>query len=195
MLPRVVFLLIVWLPLRAAANDAALLQIHIVEGDGAVYSLGARATKGVTVQVTDETGKPVDGAMVSFRLPEDGPGGNFSNNSKTEIATTAADGRAGVWGMQWNKTAGAFEVHITAVKGQARAGTVCALYLREGPGPEAGSGSGHSGHKWLWVALVAAGAAGGAGIAARGAGSGSGSTVAAVSTVRIGTPTISLGHP
>ena len=191
MLRRWLFLLIVWSPVWAA-DDAALLQIHVLEGDGAVYGLGSRATKGVTVQVTDETGKPVDGATVSFRLPDDGPGGNFSNNSKTEIATTQADGRAGVWGMQWNKTAGAFEVHITAAKGQARAGTVCALYLREGQTPEAGSG--HGSHRWLWVALAAAGAAGGAGIAARGSSGGGGSTAAAVNTVRIGTPTISLGH-
>jgi hypothetical protein len=183
-------LLIAWLPAWAAADEAALLQIRIVEGDGFVYALGARATRGVTVQVTDETGKPVDGATVSFRLPDDGPGGAFSNGSKTEIVTTQADGRAGVWGMQWNRTAGSFEVHITAAKGPARAGTVCALYLREGAPPEGGSG--HASHKWLWIALAAAGAAGGAGFAARG--SGGNSSAAAVGAVRIGTPTITLGH-
>jgi hypothetical protein len=193
MLRCCVLLLIVWLPVWAAADEAALLQIHIIEGEGAVYALGARATKGVTVQVTDETGKPVDGATVSFRLPDDGAGGAFSNGSKTEIATTQADGRAGVWGMQWNRTSGAFELHITAAKGQARAGTVCGLYLREGQAPEAGSGH-SSNRKWLWIALAAAGAAGGAGVAARGSGAG-GSTGAAVSSVRIGAPTISLGHP
>ncbi|HEY4359631.1 MAG TPA: hypothetical protein VGN17_01620 [Bryobacteraceae bacterium] len=193
MLRRWLILLVAWLPARALANDPAVLQIRILEGDRSVYVLGGRATKGVTVQVTDETGKPVDGVTVSFRLPEDGPGGTFSNNSKTEIATTQADGRAGVWGMQWNKTAGTFEIRIAAVKGQARAGTVCSLYLREGQAPEVGSG--HGGHRWLWVALAAAGAAGGAGIAARGGAGSGGSPASAVNTVRIGTPTISLGHP
>jgi hypothetical protein len=142
------------------------------------------------VQVTDETGKPVDGATVSFRLPDDGPGGIFSNSSKTEIAMTQTDGRAGVWGMQWNRNAGAFEVRITAAKGAARAGIVCPLYLREGQAPEASSG--HSRHKWMWVALAAAGAAGAAGLAVRSASTSS--TVAAVNTVQIGTPSISLGH-
>ena len=48
----------------------------------------------------------------------------FSTGGRTEIAATHADGRAAVWGMQWNRTAGPFEIRITAVKGQARAGVV-----------------------------------------------------------------------
>ena len=113
----------------AAQNDPAILLIHIVEGEGAVYAIGSRATRGVTVQVTDETGKPVDSAAVSFRLPDDGPTGEFSSGMRTEIVPTGADGRANVWGMQWNRVTGPLEVRITAAKGEARAGTVCGLYL------------------------------------------------------------------
>jgi hypothetical protein len=80
----------------AAADDPAVLQIRIVEGEDAAYALGSRSTRGVTVEVTDESGKPVEGATVSFRLPEEGPGGAFANGSKTEIATSRPDGRAGV---------------------------------------------------------------------------------------------------
>jgi hypothetical protein len=188
---RCAILLAVWLPLEGAAADPALLQIHIVEGDGAVYSLGSRATRGVTVQVTDETGRPVEAATVSFRLPDDGPGGAFSNNSKNEIVTTQSDGRAGIWGMQWNRTAGSFEIRVTAAKGQARAGIVCPIYLRAGPAPE--TSSTHSSHKWAWIAVAAAGAAGAAGLALR---SGTSTTNTPVSsTLRIGAPTISIGHP
>jgi hypothetical protein len=188
--PRTILLL---LALPLFAHEPALLQIHIIEGDGAVYTLGSRATRGVTVQVTDETGKPVDTAAVSFRLPDDGPGGAFSNGSKTEIVTTQSDGRAGVWGMQWNRSAGALDLHITAAKGSARAGIVCPLYLRAGAAPEISSGGSH--RKWLWIALAAAGAAGAAGVAFKGGGSTSTSAApAAVNTVLIGTPTISLGH-
>ena len=68
--------------------------------------MGGRATRGLTVQVTDEAGKPVEGASVSFRLPDSGPAGTFASGSRTEIVTTGGDGRAGVWGMQWNRTAG-----------------------------------------------------------------------------------------
>ena len=59
-----VLLLLVLLPL-AAQSDPAILLIRIVEGEGAVYPIGSRATRGVTVQVTDETGRPVDRAAVT----------------------------------------------------------------------------------------------------------------------------------
>ena len=88
-----VFLFLLRLPL-AAQNDPAILLIRIVEGEGTVYPIGSRATRGVTVQVTDESGKPVDSAAVVFRLPQDGPTGTFSSGMQTEIVTTTADGRA-----------------------------------------------------------------------------------------------------
>jgi hypothetical protein len=176
-------------------QDPAILQIRVLEGDGAVYGLGARATRGVTVQVTDETGKPVDGAAVSFRLPESGPTGNFATGAKTEIATTRSDGRAGVWGMQWNRTAGAFEIRVTAVKGQSRAGTVCPQYLTDSPAVSSSTarlGPGHS-HKWLWI-LAGIGGAAAAGIAVTAAGGKAAATTPSTG-VTIGTPTIILGHP
>jgi hypothetical protein len=189
--------LALWLPLRAA--DPAVLQIRIVEGEGLAYGIGSRATRGITVQVTDEIGKPVEGTTVSFQLPEDGPGGTFSSGAKSEIATTGSDGRANVWGMQWNRTAGAFEVRITALKGQARAGTVCPLYLNDAPvsrveRPDSKVGGGSS-HKWLWIGLLAAGAAGAS--AAALSGGSKGGTAAPVNggPPQIGTPTITVGHP
>jgi hypothetical protein len=107
------------LPL-SAADDPAGLNIRIVEGEGQAYALGSRATRGITVQITDDIGRPVDGATVTFRLPEEGPSGTFANGSNTEIATSHADGRVNAWGMQWNRTAGPFEVRITASKGGVR---------------------------------------------------------------------------
>ncbi|MGD0616938.1 MAG: hypothetical protein ABSB67_04675 [Bryobacteraceae bacterium] len=147
------------LPLQAAA----IIQIRVVEGDGAVYAAGSRATRGLTVQVTDETGQPVDSAAVSFVLPDDGPGGTFASGLRTEIVTTKPDGRATVWGMKWNRTAGPFEVRITAAKGQARAGIKVSQYLSDkvsaGSG---GSGEFHTAHsygRWLLIAAAVGGAA------------------------------------
>jgi hypothetical protein len=183
-----------------SAQDPAILQIKIVEGEGAVYAGGSRSTRGVTVQVTDETGKPVDGATVSFRLPEAGAGGTFSGGTKTEIVTTRGDGRAAVWGMQWNRTEGPFEVRITAVKGSARAGTVCALYLtnavtaRDQAAPAGRTGLSR-GHKWVWIALAVVGGAGGA-VAAAGLAGKSQSAGSGVVTLHIGGPTgVNLGRP
>jgi hypothetical protein len=188
--------LVIWLPL-AAADDPAGLNIQVVEGEGQVYGLGARATRGITVQISDDLGRPVNGATVTLRLPEEGPSGTFANGTKTEIATSRADGRVNAWGMQWNRTAGSFEVRITAVKGELRAGTVCSLTLSKAEeGLQAARRPRrHSGYKWLWVALGFGAAAAGGMMAAHGGLGGSSSSTAAVSITRIGTPTISIGHP
>jgi len=182
-------------PLEAAPateGDPAILQIRVVEGEGASYPIGSRATRGITVQITDETGRPVEGVTVSFSLPSTGPSGLFATGATSEIASTRADGRAGVWGMQWNQNAGAFEIRITAVKGQARAGMVCSQYLSDAPSPrKASSRIGPGGRKWLWIALAVAG---GAGTALATAGL-AGKPAANASATQIGTPTILVSHP
>src|SRR6202162_5326918 len=147
---------------------SVIVQLKVIEGEGTVYRTGTRATRGLTVLVTDEAGKPVANAAVSFRLPEDGAGGVFSSGLRTEVITTGVDGRATVWGMQWNKTAGPVEIRITAVKDQARAGIISTLYLSDAVALKAG-GEGtfaapHQGRtKWILIAVaaVAGGAAAG----------------------------------
>lgn len=182
-----------------AANASVIIQLKVVEGEGVVYRTGARATRGLTVLATDETGKPVENAAVSFRLPDQGPSGLFNSGLRTEVVTTGADGRATVWGMQWNKAAGPVEIRITAVKDQARAGIVSTQYLSDSIAPKAG-GEGvftasHKGHKWLWIALIA-GAGAGAGMALGGHGSSSGSAAASTTPgIVIGAPSITVGHP
>ena len=191
-----VFLLILRWPL-AAQSDPATLQIRIVEGEGAVYSIGARATRGITVQVTDETGKPVDRVAVSFRLPDDGPTGAFSSGMRTEIVTTSSDGRASVWGMQWNRVTGPLQVRITAAKGLARAGTVCGLFLSDAAiatEPRSAKALGLRSHRkiWLGIAIAAGAFAGVAAVTSRGT---PGATAGTVSAPQIGTPTIIIGKP
>jgi hypothetical protein len=185
--------------LAFAAGDPAILAIRIAEGNDAVYATGSRATRGLTVLITDESGRPVDGATVSFVLPASGPSGLFNSGARTEIAITHSDGRAAAWGMRWNHTAGPFEIRITAVKGEARAGTVSAQALSDSPVAKGAastkSGTGRGGHKLLWISVILAGAAaaGAAGLVA-----GKTTTGAAASpatALQIGTPTITLTHP
>jgi hypothetical protein len=185
-----------------AQNDPAILLIRIVEGEGSVYAIGSRATRGVTVQVTDETGKPVESAAVSFRLPDDGPSGEFSSGMRTEIVPTGPDGRANVWGMQWNRVTGPLEVRITAAKGQARAGTVCGLYLSNAlvsSEPRIGKkdrpAGGWRSHRTIWIGVGIAAAAfvGVAAVSSRG--TPSGAPAASVNAPQIGTPSIIIGKP
>jgi hypothetical protein len=147
-------------PLPAAAT----LQLRVLAGEGTVYPVASRATRGLTVLVTGEDGAPVEGAAVSFRLPEDGPGGTFTSGLRTEVVTTKSDGRAAVWGMQWNKLPGPFDIRITAVKDEARAGIVSHQYLTDALSArnEKGFSAPHRGRKkWVLIGVVAGGAAAG----------------------------------
>lgn len=114
-----------------AMAQIAVLQIKIVEGEGAVHAAGARASKPLTVEVTDESGRPVAGAAVSFQLPPDGPSGLFSNGLRTDLVLTDSAGRAAIHSIQFNRSAGQFRIRITAVKEQARAGAVSTAYISE----------------------------------------------------------------
>lgn len=188
----------------ASTQEAAILQIRVVEGDGAIHALGTRSGRPLSVQVSDETGKPIAGVAVSFRLPDDGPGGLFASGMKTEVVLTGADGKASVWGMQCNRTPGPFQIRVTAVKGQSRAGIVVSQYLSETApkndrGPRLERGPGH-GRVFYTVLLVVAGAAAGGAALGLSRGSKNASQPAAMAEAltaptQVGSPIISIGKP
>lgn len=184
--------------LGAAAQDPTLLQLRVVEGEGAVYPAGSRATRGITVQVSDQAGRPVENATVTFRLPAQGPGGTFPTGERVAVVTTAADGTALVWGMQWNRTPGPVEVRITAAKGGVTAGTICTLYLTDAPispvPPVGAPGPGLGGRTKLWI-LVGLAAGAGVGVAVMSGGSAPAVAAPAASRPQIGAPAITIGRP
>ena len=170
-----------------------MLNLRVVQGEAMTYATGTRATRGITVEITDEIARPVPGVSISFLLPDSGPTGTFANGGRNEVAVTGADGRATVWGMQWGRAVGRVDVRITAALGGVRAGTVVTQTLAE----RVGNSSTSSGKtkKILLIAGIAAAAAG-AGAALGGHGGGS---AAAVSTptvaTTIGGQTITIGRP
>jgi hypothetical protein len=186
-----------------ASNASPTFQLKVVEGEGVTYRTGARATRGITVLVTDETGKPVENAAVSFQLPDQGPSGVFNSGRRTETVTSGEDGRATVWGMQWNKSAGPVEIRITAVKDQARAGIVATQYLNDTVVPLAvpqtgGEGVFRASHKgrgkWLLIGALAGGAAA-AGMAFGHSQGAKTNPAAPPVGISIGSPSIIVGHP
>jgi hypothetical protein len=188
------------LAFAVSASASVIVQLRVIEGEGITYRTGTRATRGLTVLVTDESGHPLDIAAVSFRLPDQGSTGTFSSGLRTEVVTTGPDGRASVWGMQWNKTPGMVQIHISAVKEQAPAGIISTQYLSDSVAPVAGGegvfAASHKGHKWLWIAAAAAGlAAGGAGYAMLRTQGSSTPSNPAVAGLSIGAPSITVGHP
>jgi len=108
----------------ASTAQTAALHIKIISGENTIYSAGAHVAKPLTIEVTDGTGRPVEGAKTSFQLPEEGPGGVFPNGLRTDLATTDPSGRATLRGLQLNRLSGPFNIRVTAAKEQARAGIV-----------------------------------------------------------------------
>ena len=159
-----------------------------------VRSGGSKDGRPIAVQISDETGRPVDGASVTFRLPEEGPGGVFAKGMRTEVVTTGPDGSALVQGVVWNRLPGAFQIRITAIKGQIRAGTVLSQYISNAPEGARLTG-GSSGKKWLVVAAIAAGAAAGLAAGLSKSPSTPAGTVPTSPPPQIGAPTITLGRP
>ena len=200
---RIVALL---LPVSLAAQSA-LLEIRVVDGAGAVYTAGSR-TPGLTIEVTDELGKPLGGAVVSLRLPDDGAGGAFANGLSSEILTTGSNGRAATSPIRWNRIPGTAEIRITAVKGQLRAGTMASCEIRAAararvttaPAGEHAVRKPVS-KKWMIIGTVAAAAAvagfvGGRAASNSNSGTGSGGGAGTVITpLQIGAPTITIGKP
>jgi hypothetical protein len=153
------------LPVVLAA-ESSLLRIHMVESGGA-YVAGSRSP-GLSVEVTDEMGAPVAGAVVNVRLPDEGPGGSFAGGLSSEIVTTAPDGRATTSPIRWNDLEGNVDIRVTAAKERLRAGTVVTRRLSDPPAerhgpvvlrkPQASEGSHHL--RWILIGAAAAGAVG-----------------------------------
>jgi hypothetical protein len=202
---RTVLALLLPLPLLA---QSALLEIRVVDGAGAVYASGSR-TPGLTIEVSDELGKPVSGAVVSLRLPDDGAGGAFANGLSSEILTTGSNGRAATSPIRWNRITGTAEIRITAVKGQLRAGTMASCEIKAPararvittPSSEPGYRKGLP-KKWLILGALAAtaavagfvgGRAASNGSSSSGSGSSGGGTV--TTPLQLGIPTFTVGKP
>jgi hypothetical protein len=204
------------LPCMVCAQ-VAILQIQVVEGEGAVHPPGSRSARPLTVVITDEAGQPVEHAAVSFHLPEDGPGGAFLSGLRTEVAVTDSAGRVSIRGVQWNQASGRFQIGIFASREQARAGTVSFQYIGEAGGraravpgtpgtnpapaqkpPAPGASASHPHSKWIVVAtLLAAGATVGVVNGSRSKSAAPSPAIAPSPAVAltIGTPTITVGKP
>jgi len=85
------------------------------------------------IEVTDETGTKVEGALVSFRLPEDGVSGVFHNGLRTEILTTNRDGRVALRSLETGGLAGQFQIRMTVAKGAARSGAISTQFIAPAP--------------------------------------------------------------
>ena len=172
------------------AQDSGL-RIAIVEGDGAINNIKQKVNVEPVIEVQDDNRKPVPGAAVVFFLPSQGPGGIFSNGSKTLTATTDRAGRAAARGIQYSQT-GKFEIRITAsYQGQSASASITQTNVS---GSSASGQGGGISAKALIILVAAAGAVAGGVLAATHGGGGSSSSGPVPIVITAGTPTVGGPH-
>ncbi len=147
------------LALSAAQVVSGGLTLEVTEGDGAIYNVRARtAAPPPHVRVVDAAGHPVEGAFVTFRLPESGPGAQFSDG---RIATVPTDvqGHAAAPALKLNSQLGPWELRIAAVhRGMVTRASI--QQINAAPAEAiAGGGAGKRSRGLYWLAAVSAGAA------------------------------------
>jgi hypothetical protein len=153
---------------QVAAGAAPLLNIEVVEGEGAINNIRQRAARETIVEVTDENHKPVAGALVVFTAPNNGPSGVFGQGSRILRVTTDTQGRAAAQGFRANSLVGNYNIEVEATS-QGRVGRkVISQSNAKIAGPVLGIGL-----VKLLALLGAAGAGVGAAVALRGGSSSS----------------------
>jgi hypothetical protein len=91
-----------------------MLNLVVVEGEGAINNIRQRTAREPVVQVQDENHRPVAGAVVVFTLPSNGAGGTFVNGARTLTVNTDSKGQAAAHGLRPNAVKGEYQIHVNA---------------------------------------------------------------------------------
>jgi hypothetical protein len=175
---------------------APMLNIVIVEGDGAINNIRQRTAREPIIQVEDENHKPVAGAAVIFTLPGQGAGGTFAGNTQSLSVVTDSQGRAVAHGFHPNNVQGQYQIHVTASNNGQTANANISQTNAVVAGAAAGAAAGISGKLIAVLVIVGAAAAAGGAYYATHNGGGGGSTINAGASVIVITPgTGTVGPP
>lgn len=176
------------LVLSNGVDAAESIAIRILEGDGAINNIRLERAKEPVIQVETENGAPVAGAVVHYVLPTIGPGGLFADGSASATTVTDQDGRAHAPRFRPNRTAGQFQIQVTA----SHSGETASARITQ-TNAESSTGM-RSSSKKIIFAILGGVAVGGAALAAKGGGKKSPSgAVSSGTIITAGTP--SLGAP
>jgi hypothetical protein len=168
-------------------SHPGLLNIVVLEGDGAVNNIKQKIARDVTVRVEDTNHKPLPGAIVTFVSPQQGASGTFLNGSKNVQEVTNVKGVAVTRGFQPNKATGSFQIKVKAsYDGQTGATTINQTNAAENKGF-----LGLSAKQLIVIGSIAAVGVG-AGIAAGSRSSGSGAATG--TTITAGSATVGIPH-
>jgi hypothetical protein len=87
-------------------------MIEIVQGDGAIHNVSGQSFVEPVVRLT-QGGKPVEGGVVTFFLPQTGAGGTFPEG-RLHTAVAGSDGQVTGRGLRPNLITGPWEIRIAA---------------------------------------------------------------------------------
>jgi len=90
------------------------LRILVLECDGAVNDTRSLTACQPRVRVEDENENPVAGAIVSFTLPQEGPGGFFPGKLRSLVLRTDDKGEVTASGLVPNAIEGPFRIRVEA---------------------------------------------------------------------------------
>ena len=165
-----------------------MLNLVVLEGEGATNNIRQRTAREPIVQVQDENHKPVAGAIVVFTLPSNGAGGTFANGARTLSMVSDNQGQAVARGFRPNGLKGQFQIRVNATF-QGLAATI-AITRRNVVLAASGAASGGGVSAKLIAVLAAIGAAAAAGGAYYATHNGNGTPTATVRPARRSRPAL-----
>jgi hypothetical protein len=151
----------------------AVLNLVIVEGEGAINNIRQRVARDPVVRVEDENRKPVAGAVVVFTLPTEGATGDFSGGSKSVTVTADTQGLAKAQGLKLGGIGGKLPIHVTASYRGRSARITITQFIEVPAGVKPGNPSGHGKLIAILAGVGGAAAAGAAYALTRNSGSSS----------------------
>jgi hypothetical protein len=91
-----------------------MLNLVVVEGEGATNNIRQRTARAPVVQAEDENYKPVAGAIVVFTLPSNGASGAFADRARILTMVSDSKGQPAPNGFRANGIKGQFKIHVNA---------------------------------------------------------------------------------
>jgi hypothetical protein len=137
------------------------LQILVLEGSKAESYPGSPGITPV-VEVRDDIDRPVEGAQVTFNLPQSGPGGTFARGDRSFTTKTNAQGQAMPMNFTVGPALGSFYVRVSTTYRDlsAQASILQTVAVRPRP-TEAILRPRHPARKWVILGVIGGASAGG----------------------------------
>jgi len=176
-----------------SAFSQQMLNLVVVEGEGAINNIRQRTAREPIVRVEDENHKPVAGAAVVFLLPSQGASGSFAGGAQMLTVMTNNQGLAVARGLKPNSLPGQFQIRVNAsFQGQTATVSIAQTNAVLAAGTAAAA-AGISA-KLIAILVIAGGAAAAGAVVATHTGGGGGTPTVAPTTITAGAGSVTAPH-